>query len=188
MIADIDPQRSTTDALKARNAPGPTLMDINAGKLFQTKATASYSGYDYLIVDTPAAPEADVLQAVQAADLCILVCRPSFLDIASLARSTEAVRRLGKRGLVLLNQAPAKRMGEESAAVVQAVQALRFCGLPIAPIGLRARAAYQHAVARGLSACEWAPDDVAAQEVQRLWDHIESLMFNAQDLPRSVVI
>ncbi|MBU4435501.1 MAG: AAA family ATPase [Alphaproteobacteria bacterium] len=185
MLADIDPQRSATDALKARVAPGPILMEINAGKLFQTKVHAEHAGLDLLIVDTPAAPEADVLQAVQCADLCVLVCRPTFLDIASVARSTEAVRRLGKPGLIVLNQAPAKRLGEEPTTVLQAVQALRFCGLPIAPIGLRARAAYQHAIARGLSACEWAPGDPASQEIERLWRHVEALALSTQDVSQA---
>ncbi|WP_419317468.1 AAA family ATPase [Caulobacter sp. ErkDOM-E] len=180
MIADIDPQRSATDALKARVAPGPTLMEINAGKLFQTKATAGYSGYDCLIVDTPAAPDTDVLQAVQCADLCVLVCRPTFLDIASIARSAEAVRRLGKKGLIVLSQAPPRRNGEEPLSVLKAAEALRFTGMPMAPVGLRARAAFQQSMAHGRSVCEWEPSSAASQEIQRLWDHLETLAPSGQ--------
>lgn len=182
MLADIDPQRSATDAMKARLAPGPALMEINAGKLFQTKTHGEYSGLDCLIVDTPAAPDSEVLQAVQCADLCVLVCRPTFLDIASVARSAEAVRRLGKKALIVLNQAPPRRNGLEPPSVLKAAEALRFAGMPIAPVGLRARAAFQHSIAHGRSVCEWEPGSAASQEIERLWGHIASLIRGQADL------
>lgn len=182
MLADIDLQRSATDALKARIAPGPALMEINAGKLFQTKTHADYSGFECLIVDTPAAPDTDVLQAVQCADLCVLVCRPTFLDIASIARSAEAVRRLGKKGLIVLNQAPPRRNGAEPSTVLKAAEALRFAGMPMAPIGLRSRSAFQQSIAHGRSVCEWDPKSSASQEIERLWAHIVPLLRGQTDL------
>lgn len=182
MLADIDPQRSATDAMKARLEPGPTLMEINAGKLFQTKTHAEYSGLDLLIVDTPAAPDTDVLQAVQCADLCVLVCRPTFLDIASVARSAEAVRRLGKKALIVLNQAPPRRNGAEPTSVTKAAEALRFAGMPVAPVGLRARAAFQQSIAHGRSVCEWDPGSAASQEIERLWGHLVPMLHGQIDL------
>jgi chromosome partitioning protein len=182
MLADIDLQRSATDALKARAASGPALMEINAGKLFQTKTHADYSGFECLIVDTPAAPDTDVLQAVQCADLCVLVCRPTFLDIASIARSAEAVRRLGKKGLIVLNQAPPRRNGAEPSTVLKAVEALRFAGMPMAPIGLRSRAAFQQSIAHGRSVCEWDAQSSASQEIERLWGHIAPVLRGQSDL------
>lgn len=182
MLADIDPQRSATDAMKARLAPGPALMEINAGKLFQTKVHAEYSGFDCLVVDTPAAPDTDVLQAVQSADLCVLVCRPTFLDIASIARSAEAVRRLGKKALIVLNQAPSRRNGVEPPSVLKAIEALRFAGMPMAPVGLRARTAFQQSIAHGRSVCEWEPGSAASQEIERLWDHIAPVLHGQVDL------
>jgi hypothetical protein len=95
LLADIDPQRSATDVLKARDKPGPSLIETAAGKLFQLHMTASREGVDLLVVDTPSTPEAEVALAMNIADLCVLVCRPNFLDIASVVRSSEAVRRLG---------------------------------------------------------------------------------------------
>lgn len=176
LLADIDPQRSASDALRARVAPGPALAEINAGKLFQTRSQAVHDDYDVMLIDTPAAPDADVAVAVNSADLSILVCRPTFLDIASVARSAEMVRRLGKAGLIVLNQAPSKRGGFEPASVQQAVEALRFCGLPVAPVGLRSRTLYQQAIARGLSVGEWDAQTPAAREVDRLWSHVAALL------------
>ncbi len=176
MLADIDPQRSASDSLRARVAPGPTLAEINAGKLFQTRSQAVHDAYDLMLIDTPAAPDADVAVAVNHADLCVLVCRPTFLDIASAARSAEMIRRLGKAGLIVLSQAPSQRGGVEPAGVRKAVEALRFCGLPVAPVGLRSRAIYQQSVAHGRSVGEWDPTNPASREVERLWTHVAALL------------
>ena len=176
MLADIDPQRSASDALRARTEPGPSIAEINAGKLFQTRSQALHDAYDVMLIDTPAAPDSDVAVAVNSADLCVLVCRPTFLDIASVARSAEMVRRLGKAGLIVLKQAPSKRGGLEPVGVQKAIEALRFCGLPIAPVGMRARSIYQQAIARGRSVGEWDAASPAAQEIDRLWTHMAALL------------
>jgi chromosome partitioning protein len=176
MLADIDPQRSASDSLRARTEPGPTLAEINAGKLFQTRSQAEHDAYDVMLIDTPAAPDSDVAVAANYADLCVLVCRPTFLDIASVARSAEMIRRLGKTGLIVLSQAPPKRGGLEPVGVQKAIEALRFCGLPVAPVGLRARAIYQQSVAHGRSVGEWDPANPAGQEIARLWTHVAALL------------
>jgi len=187
MLADIDPQRSASDALRARTGDGPVLAEINAGKLFSTQVQAQHSNYDALVIDTPAAPETDGLQAINCADLCILVCRPTFLDIASVVRSAEAVRRLGKKGLIVLSQAPSKRNGFEPPSVLKAAEALRFTGMPLAPIGLRARTAFQQSVAHGRSVCEWEPGSAAAEEISRLWDLITPLLLGQEDIQARAV-
>lgn len=182
MLADIDPQRSASDSLRARNGDGPVLAEINAGKLFSTQVQAQHGNYDALVIDTPAAPETDGLQAINCADLCVLVCRPTFLDIASVVRSAEAVRRLGKKGLIVLSQAPSRRNGFEPPAVLKAAEALRFTGMPLAPIGLRARTAFQQSIAHGRSVCEWEPGSAAAEEISRLWDLIAPMLLGQEDI------
>ncbi|PXA86685.1 ParA family protein [Caulobacter sp. D4A] len=172
ILADIDPQRSASDVLRGRAADGPVLLESSAGKLHQARFHAEHEVFDLMVVDTPAAPDADVVTAVNVADLCLLVCRPTFLDIAAVARSAEAVRRLGKSGLIVLNQAPAKRGGVEPSSVVKAAEALRFCGLPLAVVGLRSRTAFQQSIAHGRSVLEWEPAGAAAQEIGRLWSQV----------------
>jgi chromosome partitioning protein len=174
LLADIDPQRSASDALRARGEPGPVLADINAGKLFMTKSNAMRDRFDYLFVDTPAMPEADVAQAVNIADLCLVAGRPSFLDLAPIVRTAEAVRRLGKGGMVVLNQAHTSRSDVAPVAFPDIMEALRFCGLPLAPHGLRSREAFQKAMAHGLCVAEFEPGGPAARDLERLWAHVEA--------------
>lgn len=174
MLADIDPQRSASDTLRARTEPGPTLVDGVVGKLFHARSTAMREDYDYLFIDTPASPEADVAQAVNLADLCLVVGRPSFLDLAPIVRSAEAVRRLGKPGFVVLNQAHTKRAEVAPAAFPEIIEALRFCGLPLAPHGLRARDAFQDSMAHGRCVSEWEPAGPAGRDLERLWTFLEA--------------
>ena len=174
LLADIDTQRSATDALRVRSEPGPVLAGITAGKLFLTQSNAMRDGVDYLFIDTPAAPEADVAQAVNVADLCLVAGRPSFLDLAPIVRTAEAVRRLGKGGMVVLNQAHTNRSDVAPVAFPEIMEALRFCGLPLAPHGLRSRETFQKAMAQGLCVAELEPGGPAARDVERLWAHLEA--------------
>lgn len=174
LLADMDPQRSAWDALRSRSEPGPALADITAGKLFLTKSNAMREGFDYLFIDTPAAPEADVAQAVNIADFCLVAGRPSFLDLAPIVRTAEAVRRLGKSGLVVLNQAHTNKPEVAPVAFPEIMEALRFCGLPLAPHGLRAREAFQKAMAQGRCVSELEPGSPAARDLERLWAHVEA--------------
>jgi chromosome partitioning protein len=176
MLADIDPQRSASDALRARAEPGPVLAEINAGKLFHARSNAAREGFDYLFIDTPASPEADVAQAVNIADLCLVVGRPSFLDLAPIVRTAEAVRRLGKTGFVVLNQAQTSKAEVAPAAFPDVIEALRFCGLPLAPCGLRAREAFQTAMAQGRCVAEQEPGGPASRDLSRLWSHVEACL------------
>lgn len=181
MLADIDPLRSASDALRAREEPGPALAEINAGKLFLTKSNAVRDGVDYLFIDTPATPEADVAQAINVADLCLVVGRPSFLDLAPIVRSAEAVRRLGKGGLVVLNQAHTNKPDVAPVAFPEIMEALRFCGLPLAPHGLRSHEAFQTAMARGRCVAEQAGAGRAARDLQWLWAHVEASLAGPAD-------
>lgn len=185
LLADTDPQRSATDALKARGRPGPALVETSAGKLFQLYMAAGREGVDFLIVDTPSTPESDVVQALNIADLCVLVSRPNFLDVASVVRSSEAVRRLGRNGVVVLNQAPPSRRGVEPPAVHRAAEALRFGGLPLASVGLRSRTIYQAAIAHGASAAEWDAASPAAREIAALWRDLNGRLPSARAAERA---
>jgi chromosome partitioning protein len=174
VLADVDGQRSSQQWSRARGRTGPSVQPTSAGGLFQLSFSAERQGADLLIVDTPGSFEDGVLTSIKLSDLCVLVTRPNYLDIASLLTTAEAVRQLGRPALVVLNQAPCRRNGFEAPLVDRAIEALRFTGLPIATVGLRARVAYQTAMSRGLSVFEWEPGGAAAEEVRRLWTDVEA--------------
>ncbi len=176
IVADLDSQRSATAWAKARSAPGPVVLETNAGKLFPLWSAAVNSQCDLMILDTPANAEAETLQAIRLADLCILVSRPNYFDIAALARSVELIRQFDKPGLIVLNQAPARRNGLEPEAVLSAVRSLRLYGVPLARIGMRHRAGFPSSAARGLGVQEHDRDGRAAREVEGVWAQIRDML------------
>ena len=110
--------------------------------------------------------------AVKVADLCLAVARPTYLDLASTVRSVAIIQRLGKDGMIALNQCAAARNGVEPPQVVKAFEALRFAGLPVVPVVLRSRVAYQTAFAQMRSVLELEGQLAASSEVRGLFAEV----------------
>lgn len=172
VLADADPMRSACEVLKGREEAPNLLFETAATKLFTLTEACRRAGVELLIIDTPAAPEADVAEAVKVADLCLAIARPTYLDLAAAVMSVAVIQRLGKEGLIALNQCAPTRGGMEPPSVVKAFQALRFASLPVAPVAIRARMIYQTAFAQARSAQEMDPGGAAAEEVRQLLTHV----------------
>ena len=172
VLADADPLRSACEVLRDRDEAAGLLFETTAFKLFALKEACARSGADLLIIDTPAAPEADVAEAAKVADLCLAVSRPTYLDLAAAVRSVAIIKQLGRDGMIVLNQCAPPRHGIEPPAVVKAFEALRFAGLPVTPTALRSRLVYQTAFAQGRSVLEIDRDGAASAEVRELFLHL----------------
>jgi chromosome partitioning protein len=168
VLADVDPMRSAAVVLARREDAASLLLETSAAKLRSVQAACRREGCDLLIVDTPPAPEADVARAVEIADLCLAIARPSALDVAAVAETIRLVRRHRGRGMIVLNQCPPPRGGVESQLVRAAVEQLEFTGLSVAKAKLRARIAHQHAAGQSRGVTEWGPASEAAADVLRL--------------------
>ena len=180
LIADLDPQRSASEWRRARPGPGPGLIECKPGALFVAQQASERAGVDLMVLDTRPSADSDIAEAIRQADLCLIVLRPSFFDLKATGRMVDMTRAMGKSGLFVLNQAPPRRGEQEGRAVHEAVEALNAFGLPVAPVGLRARAAYQASVARGLTAAEAFPSSPAAREIDLLWRHVGQRLFEAR--------
>ena len=172
LLADVDPQHSAYAALSMRQGPGPAVEPTTGGKLFQLRSAAALDYTDLMLIDCPAGLDASVYQAIQTADLCLVVTRPNYLDLASSLEAIKLLRQLNKPALIVLNQAPATREGREANATSKAREALRFVRYPVADAALCARIGYSHATALGLSVEEYEPRSLAAIEVAALWSEI----------------
>ncbi len=182
VLADLDAQRSAMAWARARGGgSGPAVIETTAGKLFPLWSAAANSGCELMVLDTPASSEAETLQALRLADLCLLVSRPNYFDTAALARSVELLRQFDKPGLIVLNQAPPRRMGLEPETVLTAARCLRLTGVPLARIGLRHRAAFPASAMRGLSVEEHEPDGYAARELDGVWAQVRAMLEGARD-------
>ena len=179
ILADADPQYSAIEVFKGRDGPGPELIATSGSKLFTLKTAAMNSGADALIIDTPAVLEDETAKAVVLSDLSLLIVRPTFLDLSAAVRTSSIIRQLRRPGLVVLNQAPASREGIEPPIVKRAIEALDLLRLPIAPVVIRARAAYQTVMETGRSAEELTAETTAAQEMRELCAFIDRFVFGA---------
>lgn len=172
VLADADPMRSACEVLKGREEAASVLCETSASKLFPLTQACARAGVELLIIDTPAAPEADVAEAVKVADLCLAVARPTYLDLAAAVLSVAVIQRLGREGLIVLNQCAPARNGVEPPGVLKAFEALRFASLPVSPVALRSRVIYQTAFAQARSVLEIDAGGAAAREVRDLFGHV----------------
>ncbi len=177
LMADIDPQRSAAEWRRARAGAGPSLIESKPSALFVAQQAAQRAGVDLMIIDTRPAGDGEAAEAIRAADLCLVVLRPSFFDLKTVQRMVDITRAMNKPAVFLLNQVPPRRGEREPPALREAMATLRGRGLTLAPVGLRARVIYQNAVARGLTALDTEPAGAAAREVGLLWAHLAPVLW-----------
>lgn len=176
-VADTDAQRSATDVLRGRPGDGPEIVPTTGAKLLPLQISAQRAGAELMIIDTPAVMEEELSHAIVAADLCLLVVRPTYLDLAATAQTTDIVRRLRKPLLAVVNQALPARAGVEPPSVKRSLQVLEMLRLPVAPVYLRSRAGYQSALDGGRSVEELDAQPEAAQEIAALYDFVSGFVF-----------
>ena len=173
LVADLDPQQSARDWKRERGPRAPDVTESRLGALFTLREDARRSGVDLLAIDTRPSTDADTLEAVRLADLCLIVVRPSVVDMRAITRTVEMVARQNKRAIMVVNQAPPRRAGHESPGMMAAVVTLRDLGPSLASVGLRSRNVYQQALALGVAAQELEPEGNAAAEIRALWRLVE---------------
>ena len=181
VLADVDPLRSASVVLGSGAQARSLLVETRAAKLRSVRDACARSGCDLLIVDTPPAPEADVERAIEIADLCLAVARPSALDLAAVGHTVSAIARAKRRGLIVLNQCQALRSGEETSLTRRALETLLAARLSVASVRLRARSAYQHAFSNAQTVTEWEPGKRAATDVLCLLAEISLVLRNADE-------
>ncbi len=177
VLIDTDPQLSSLQVLSNRTRSGPKVLEGDFSRLTAFRDAAADVDAEAVLIDTPAVLEEAVSAAVALSNLCILVLRPTFLDLASAVRTSAIIREYRKPGLVLLNQAPPAREGVEPPIVRRSLEALKILKLPAVPVIIRARSVYQTALEQGLSAEELPNDTVAAQEMGELCAFVDRFLF-----------
>lgn len=177
LLVDLDRQRSAMVWRRQRAWSGPRVIDSKPGALFAMQQGAERIDTDLMLIDTSPSGEDDSEQAARCADLCLIVVRPNFLDVRAVEASADLVRGLSRPACFVINQAPPKRGAQEASAIAETVQALSAYGLPIAPIGLRSRIAYQRSLETGMVAQEMEPDSAAAVEIGGLWRWVSDTLW-----------
>jgi chromosome partitioning protein len=128
---------------------------------------------DWVFIDTPANVSASVVDAIRAARLVIIPCRPGLLDIDAVQETIDFSRRLGTPYAVVLNGAPPKREDAESPVVTAARECLAELNVPVWGGQITHRVSFSLAVSRGEGVQEQDLDVSSCAEIARLWQAIE---------------
>ena len=161
VLFDLDPQESATAWSERRKPELPHVEPISARRLDQAIDAAEANGFGLTIIDTPPAAGAEAAAAAQRANLVLIPCRPSLIDLDAIKRTAQLITSTGRAGLVVLNAAPptASTLLDDARALAEAT------GLRVASAVLRERSAYRAAWPYGLGVIEHEPKGKAAQEV-----------------------
>jgi chromosome partitioning protein len=172
LLIDEDPQGSLTlwNALRREAAlPIKTVKRELADVLKKAKRR----DVDWVFIDTPANVSASVVDAIRAARLVIIPCRPGLLDIDAVQETIDFSRRLGTPYAVVLNGAPPKREDAESPVVTAARECLAELNVPVWGGQITHRVSFSLAVSRGEGVQEQDLDVSSCAEIARLWQAIE---------------
>ncbi len=116
---------------------------------------------------------ASVTDAVRAATLVVVPCRPGVFDLDAVTRTVAFAREVRKPYAVVINAAPPRREGVESPAVALARDSLVKAQIPVWGGQITQRSNFSLALAQGAGAKEYESDSAAAAEIGRLWLAIE---------------
>ncbi len=164
VIIDLDPQASATSWKDSRKDETPAVVSAQASRLVSVMDAAKKGGAKLAIIDTAPHSESASLAAARAADLILIPCRPAILDLRAISNTIDIARIANKPVSVVLNSVPPRGSLAEDAAT-----AVAGYGIAIAPMQLRQRAAFMHALTGGQAAQEYEPKGKAAAEARRLY-------------------
>jgi chromosome partitioning protein len=176
LLVDCDPQRSalTWSSVAQENghaAPSTVAMGAGLGRpeLLPTLAAKHH----VTVIDGPPRRDELAREILMVADLAVLPCGPSAMDVWALAESLELVRKAQQvrpelRAAVLITRK------QPSTSLGKGVRdALIATGFPVLKSELTYRVAYQEAPAAGMGPTTYAPNSPASAEVKALVAELE---------------
>jgi len=172
LLIDADPQGSLTLWHKLRNAEELPLKTAQRGVANMVKA-AKDDGVEWVFIDTAPNMSASVTDAIRAATLVVVPCRPGVFDLAAVRETVAFARQLRKPYAVVINGAPPRRQDVESPMVTHARESLLGLNIPVWGGQITQRANFSLALADGEGAKEYDGGSFAAAEIGRLWAAIE---------------
>ena len=163
-LFDLDPQESAVIWADRRKNEFPHVEFLTERRLPDGLTAAAEHGFSIAIIDTPPAAGPQAFTAAQSADLVLIPCRPSLVDLDAIRRTAQLIKSAGVPAFVVFNAAPpsATTLIEDAKAIVDAA------GLAVAPTVLRERSAYRAAWPLGSAVVENEPNGKAAQEISEL--------------------
>jgi len=167
-LFDLDQQESAVVWSDRRDSEHPHVEFLTERRLPEALKAAGEQGFAICIIDTPPAAGPQALTAAEAADLVLIPCRPSLVDLDAIRRTAQLVKSAGVPAFVLFNAAPhgATTLLDDARAIVEAT------GLAAAPVVLRERSAFRGAWPLGKAVVETEPHSKAAAEIAKVQEWV----------------
>ena len=172
VILDLDPQASAMEWKDHRAEEMPAVLSIQPSRLAKVMQEAIGIGTDILILDTAPHSESASLEAARAADLILIPCQPTIMDLRAMRKTVDLLRLVGKPAYAILNSVPHQGTVADEAAetIAQDFQ------IAVAPVRFGDRIAYSRCMIAGQAAQEFDPASKAAQEVADAHKWVSSLL------------
>lgn len=166
VVIDLDPQQSSARWARLRKADNPVIVSGHGPNVADLVHRAKDGGADLVIIDTAPKSENAALAAAKLADVVIIPCQPSSLDLDAIADSVNIVQLAKKPAFFVLNNCRAS-----STLADEAAEALGDYGLPIAPARIGSRVAFVKSLAEGKGVLEYEPGRSASAEITQLYKY-----------------
>jgi chromosome partitioning protein len=164
LLVDLDPQTSAAEWKDARQAERPYVMAMPPSRLGKALETAREHQAEVVVLDTAPHSEGTALDAARAADLILVPCQPSIMDLRAMRKTADLLNYVKKPTYAVLNEvAPQGTVADEAGRAITA----QF-GIPVCPIRLGQRVAFNRCLLTGQTAQEYEPGSKAAQEIDAL--------------------
>lgn len=163
VVIDIDPQQSATRWARIRSRTAPLIIAGHGPNLPDLVARAKEGGAQLVIIDTAPKSEGASLIAAKLADLIVVPCQPSSLDLDAIADTVNIAALAKKPALAVLNNCRASSTLSDQAEEALSAQSLTVVGR------LGSRVAYIKSLADGMGVIEFEPNGAAAREMKQLY-------------------
>jgi chromosome partitioning protein len=172
LLIDEDPQGSLTLWHKLHPELALSLKSVKRD-IAHTVKKAGRVGYDWVFIDTPSNSSVSVIDAIEAATLVVIPCRPGLFDIDAVQETIAFAQRVRTPYAVVFNGAPPKRQDVEAPAVTSARKWLAQMEVPVWGGQITHRASLSLALGEGEGAKGYDSDPCSNDEIARLWSAIE---------------
>jgi chromosome partitioning protein len=172
LLIDDDPQGSLTLWNDLRGNDALPIRTLKRGVADAVKK-AKRDDVEWVFIDTPPNVSASVFEAIEAATLVIIPCRPGLFDLDAVQETIGYAREAGTPYAVVFNAAPPRRGDVESPAVTAARECLARLQVPVWGGQITHRANLSLALTEGEGIKEYDADCGSTAEIGRLWQAIE---------------
>src|SRR5919112_4262800 len=145
VVLDLDPQASAAEWHDARSAEMPHVESIQPARLAKVVEHAREIATGVLILDTAPHAEATAIDAARCADLVLVPCQPSIMDLRAMRKTVELLKLVQVPAFAILNSVqPHGTVADEAAEMIEG-----SLGLAVCPVRLGDRVAYNRCLISG---------------------------------------